>query len=56
MIECLTPVVDVYENLLDLFHLKDPFKSTFFLIVCSLAILHFEAAIALCLLGILLLI
>ena len=54
MIECLDPVVDVYETILDLYHLKDPFKSTLFFLITSLAILHFEAASALSLLGILL--
>jgi len=52
LIECLDPVVDVYEGLLNLFHLRDPYKSTLFLITLSLAILHFEAAVALGLVGI----
>lgn len=52
LIESLDPVVDVYESLLDLIHLKDPYKSTLFLLVASLCILHIEAAIALSLLSI----
>ena len=47
MIECLDPAVDFYEAALDIIHLKDPYKSTLALIIGSLAILHYEAAIAL---------
>lgn len=47
MIECLDPAVDFYEAVLDIIHLKDPYKSTLFLTIGSLAILHYEAAIAL---------
>ena len=54
MIECLSPVLDIYINLLDLVHLKDPFRSSLFFIVISLAILHLEAVLSLALLGILL--
>ena len=52
MVECLDPAVDLYEAILDLFHLKDPLKSTLFLIVASLSILYYEAAMGFALLGI----
>lgn len=54
LIECLDPVIDTYEAVLDLINLKDPVRSALFLIVASFSILHIEAAIALSLLGILL--
>lgn len=56
LVESLDPVVDIYETLLDLIHLKDPYKSTLFLLITSLCVLHIEAAIALSLLGIFLVI
>ena len=54
MIECLDPAVDLYEALLEIKQLKDPYKSTLFLVVVSVAIIHYEAALALSLLSILL--
>ena len=54
MVECLDPIVALEETLIDLFTLKDPQKSTFFLVTTSLAILYLEAAIALSLLAIML--
>ena len=53
MVECLDPAVDLYEAILDIMHLKDPYKSALFLMVASVAILHYEAALALSLIGIL---
>ena len=54
MVESLDLFVDLYEAVLDLFYLKDPYKSTFFLVATSLAILHLELAVAIGLLCILL--
>lgn len=54
MIECLSPVLDLYISTLDLIHLKDPYKSTLFFVTLSLLILHLEAVLSLALLAILL--
>ena len=54
MINCLDPAVDLYEDALDLIHLKDTYKSAFFLIVASISMLHYEAALSLSLIGVLL--
>ena len=54
MINCLDPTVDLYEDALDLIHLKDGYKSALFLIVASISMLHYEAAMSLSLIGILL--
>ena len=52
MVECLDPAVDLYEAILDLIHLKDPYKSTLFLFSISFAILHIEATVALSMIAI----
>ena len=46
VVEGLGPAVDFYEAVLDLIHLKDPYKSVIFLVVLSWSILHLEAALA----------
>ena len=53
VIERLGPAVDFYEAILDLINLRDPSKSTIFLICVSWSILHIEAAIACSLLSLL---
>ena len=53
LIECLDPICDLYEALLDLIRLKDPAKSTVFLLVSSLVILYLELTISVAMLGIL---
>ena len=52
MVECLDPAVDLYEAILDLIHLKDPYKSTLFLVGISFAIIHIEATVALSMIAI----
>ena len=54
MIECLSPVLDLYVTIVDLIQLKDPYKSTLFFMTVSLAILNIEAALSLALLSIVL--
>lgn len=56
MINCLEPCVDIYEDVLDLIQLKDPYKSALFLMVASVSIVNYEAAISLSLIGVLLMI
>lgn len=54
MIECLSPVIELYVTIIDLVQLKDPYKSTLFFMIVSLAILNLEAALSLALLAIVL--
>ena len=56
MVHCLDPAVEFYEAILDLLALKDPYKSALFLITTTLALLYYEAAISISLLGILIMI
>lgn len=53
MIECLSPVLDIYMTTLELVHLEDPCKSTLCFLVFSLAILYLEMVLSLALLAIL---
>ena len=53
MIECLSPVLDIYMSTLELVHLEDPCKSTLCFLVFSLAILYLEMVLSLVLLAIL---
>ena len=53
VIEGLSPAVALYETVLDLTSLRDPYKSLVFLFITSFCLLHLELALGLILLSIL---
>lgn len=53
VIENMSAVVDFYEAVFDLIRLKDPCKSTIFLLVLTICLLCLEAALACLLLSLL---